>query len=102
MSNSNIINFATREAIEVAKAHGIIEQQLKEVDKQILVLLYTVLEQSEELAEEDVCDVFEMHDALEAFFTCMIRSPKHYESYQTIKEWADNLQAYYETGGDDE
>lgn len=98
----NVIPFSTVEAMAIAKAHGTIEQQIKVVDEAILGLLITIVDQAENLEDEDVLDVWQMTEALSSMFDAVCRNPKDYDSFTTVQDFANTLDAYYETGGYDD
>ena len=99
---SNVIPFSTIEAMAIAKSHGIIEHQIKAVDAELVKLMQVILEQAEELEDEDVLDVWQMTEAIRMMLDAVCRDPKDYDSFSLVQDWANTLDAFYETGGDDD
>lgn len=98
----NVIPFSTVEAMAIAKAHGTIEREIKAVDQAILTLLATIVDEAENLEDEDVLDVWQMAEALNSMFDAVCRNPKDYDSFNTVQDFANTLDAYYQTNGDED
>ena len=99
---SNVINFNTREGMEIAGAKGRIERQVAITDAAIQQLLETVLDEAEILAEEEIMDIHEMVEAISAYYKAMLRDPREYDSFLIVQDWANTLDTLTEMEADDE